>query len=117
LSKARFQSAAQARIDGPKDTVPLTFFKETGAALTAPPGKVEWRFRIRGPLAAVLFRLDRTPTAMEYQIDHQPWRQVDIQPTWFLNYYLETGLADGPHELGIRLQAGPNGVIIDGLEL
>lgn len=117
LPKANFQSAAQSRIDGPGETVPLTFFKGTGAALKAPPGKVEWRFKFHGPLAAVLFRLDRTPTAMEYQVDRQPWRQVSIQPTWFLNYYLETYLIDGPHELGLRLQAGPNGVIIDGLEL
>jgi hypothetical protein len=115
--KAKFQSAAQARISGPSETVPLTFFKETGAALKAPPGKVEWRFQFHGPLAAVLFRLDRTPTAMEYQIDRQPWRQVSIQPTWFLNYYLETNLIDGPHELGLRLHAGPSGVIVDGLEL
>lgn len=117
LPQAHFQSAAQSLIEGPNETIPLTFFKDTGAALKAPPGKVEWRLRFHGPRAAVLFRLDRTPTAMEYQIDGQLWKKVTIQPTWFLNYYLETNLTDGPHELGLRLQAGPNVVILDGLEL
>jgi len=41
---------------------------------------------------------------------------VSIQLTWFLNYYLETRLSDGPYEPGLRLQAGPNGLIIDVLK-
>jgi len=116
LPNAQFQPAAQLRLSGPAETVPLTFFKNSGAALKAPPGLSEWRFRIHGPLAAVLFRLDRTPVSLEYQIDGQPWRSVAVHPSWFLNYYLESDLSNEPHELGLRLQAGPHGVIIDGFE-
>ena len=117
LKNAKFQSAAQARTEGPAEPTPLTFFKESGAALKAQPGPVEWRMKFQGPIAAVLFRLGHTPAAMEYQIDGGPWRKAAIQPAWFLNYYFETNLNVGPHELGLRLQAGPAGVILDGLEL
>jgi hypothetical protein len=116
LPGARFQPAAQARLAGPDNPVPLTFFQQTGAALQAPPGPVEWRLQWEGTLAAVLFRLGHTPTAIEYQLDAQPWQKIALQPAWFLNYYLGTNLKPGPHTLTLRLQAGPEGVILDGLE-
>jgi lysophospholipase L1-like esterase len=116
LPGAEFVAAASARESGPAAEAPLAFFKNTGAALRAPAGTVEWALRFQGVLAGVLFRLGHTPAAMEYHIDRGPWRKVVIQPTWFLNYYLETDLKPGPHTLWVRLQAGPAGVILDGLE-
>ena len=116
LPAARFRSAARARLAGPATEVAPLFFKDLGASLQAPVGPVEWRFQFEGPLAAVLFRLGHTPAAMEYRIDAQPWRTVEIQPAWFLNYYLETGLPPGPHQLTLRLQSGAAPIILDGLE-
>lgn len=116
LPAAQFRSAARARVAGPDTETPPVFFKDLGPSLQAPPGAVEWRFGFDGPLAAVLFRLGHTPVGMEYRIDGGPWRGVAIQPTWFLNYYLETGLARGPHQLTLRLRSGTAPVILDGLE-
>jgi lysophospholipase L1-like esterase len=116
LAAAQFRSAARARLAGPATEVAPVFFKDLGAGLEAPAGAVEWRFQFEGTLAAVLFRLGHTPTAMQVRIDAQPWRTVEIQPAWFLNYYLETGLPPGPHQLTLRLQSGAAPVILDGLE-
>jgi len=112
---ATFRAASQARIAGPGNQAPLTFFKESGAALKGPPGQAEWRFLFQGTLAAILFRLGNTPQSIQFQIDKQPWKKVHVQPDWFLNYYLETNLAPGDHELGLRVQSH-TGVIIDGLQ-
>ena len=116
LPSAQFRPAARARLAGPDTEAPPAYFKDLGPSLQAPPGAVEWRFGFDGPLAAVLFRLGHTPVAMEYRVDNGPWRTVAIQPAWFLNYYLETGLAPGPHQLTLRLQSGKAPVILDGLE-
>jgi lysophospholipase L1-like esterase len=116
LATAQFRSAARARVSGPATEVAPVFFRDLGAGLQAPAGAVEWRFQFEGPLAAVLFRLGHTPVSMQYQVDAQPWRTVEIQPAWFQNYYLETALPPGPHQLTLRLRSGVKPVILDGLE-
>lgn len=117
LPAARFQAAEPARLAGPTAAAPPAFFKEAGNALRSTAGPVEWRLQFDGTLAAPLFRLGHTPLKMEYRIDDRPWQRVAVQPDWFLNYYLETGLPVGPHQLTLRMEAGGQGIILDGLEL
>jgi hypothetical protein len=116
LPNARFRPAAQALIRGVGRPVPLTFFRESGTALEASPGLTEWRFQFDGSLAAVQFRLSRTPASMQYQIDDGPWKSVPVQPYWFLNYYLETHLRPGTHQLGLRIGSTSTPTILDGLQ-
>ena len=113
---ARFVAAAAARRGGPATEAAPIYFQPLGRSLQAPPGEVEWRFAFDGPLAGVLFRLGHTPAAMAFRIDGGAWRKADVQPGWFLNYYLAGDLAPGPHTLTLRLQSGAAPVIIDGLE-
>lgn len=116
LAGARFVAAAKARRGGEGTEVAPLYFQALGNSLQAAPGEVEWRFAFEGPLAGVLFRLDHTPAAMSYRIDGGAWRTVDVQPGWFLNYYLASDLAAGPHTLTLRLRSGAAPVILDGLQ-